>query len=97
MMHLSRLFTACVFACLLASPGLAQPDRLPNIVLIVTDDQGWADVGYHNDEVRTPNIDRLCNLGVELDAHYVQPQCTPTRVALMTGRYHSRFGPTATA
>jgi len=82
---------------LLACSAAAQPQRLPNIVLIVTDDQGWADIGYHNDEVKTPNIDRLMNLGVELDAHYVQPQCTPTRVALMTGRYPSRFGPNATA
>ena len=73
----------------------AQPQR-PNIVLIVTDDQGWADIGYHNDEVRTPNMDKLASMGVELDAHYVQPQCTPTRVALMTGRYPSRFGEDAT-
>ena len=68
----------------------------PNVVLIVTDDQGWADIGYHNEEVRTPNMDRLCKMGVQLDAHYVQPQCTPTRVALLTGRYPSRFGPDAT-
>ena len=75
---------------------MAQTSRLPNILLIVTDDQGWADIGYHNDEVRTPNIDKLCKMGVELDAHYVQPQCTPTRVALLTGQYPSRFGPQAT-
>lgn len=68
----------------------------PNVILIVTDDQGWADIGYHNDEVRTPNLDKLAAMGVELDAHYVQPQCTPTRVALLTGQYPSRFGPQAT-
>lgn len=64
----------------------------PNILLIVADDMGWADVGYHNAEIRSPNLDRLCAAGIELDQHYVQPQCTPTRVALLTGRYPSRFG-----
>lgn len=64
----------------------------PNILLLVADDQGWNDVGYHNPQLRTPHIDQLVKTGVELDCHYVQPQCTPTRVALMTGRYPSRFG-----
>ncbi len=92
---MTRTFAALLFTFLMGSAALAD-DRRPNIVLIVTDDQGWADVGYHNDEVRTPNIDKLCAQGVQLDAHYVQPQCTPTRVALLTGRYPSRFGPQAT-
>lgn len=64
----------------------------PNIVLIVADDLGWNDVGYHNPEIRTPHMDRLVATGVDLDQFYVMPQCTPTRVALMTGRYPSRFG-----
>lgn len=67
------------------------PAARPNILLVVADDLGWADIGYHNSEMRTPNLDRLARTGVELDCHYVQPQCTPTRVALMTGRYPSRF------
>ena len=74
-----------------AAAGRNAP-RQPNIVLIVIDDMGWADVGYHSDEIRSPNIDQLAKTGVELDQHYVMPQCTPTRVALMTGRYPSRFG-----
>lgn len=74
--------------------SLAVPaeDRRPNIVLLVADDLGWNDVGYHNSAINTPHIDELVRTGVELDCHYVQPQCTPTRVALMTGRYPSRFG-----
>ena len=64
----------------------------PNILLIVSDDQGFNDVGYHNPEMRTPHLDGLARSGIELDCHYVQPQCTPTRVALLTGRYPSRFG-----
>ena len=81
---------------LVARPGVTEerPSR-PNVLVIVSDDQGWNDVGYHNPDLRTPTLDRLAATGVELDCHYVQPQCTPTRVALMTGRYPSRFGPHA--
>ena len=64
----------------------------PNVLIFLADDLGWSDVGYHNPEMRTPVIDRLVQLGVELDCHYVQPMCTPTRVALLTGSYPSRFG-----
>lgn len=66
----------------------------PNILIIVADDLGWADVGYHGSEIKTPHIDQLCKNGVELDQHYVAPMCTPTRVGLLTGRYWSRFGNT---
>ncbi|MEO1996744.1 MAG: sulfatase-like hydrolase/transferase, partial [Planctomycetaceae bacterium] len=66
----------------------------PNMLIIVADDMGWADVGYHGSPIPTPHIDRLCRTGVELDQHYVAPVCTPTRVALLTGRYWSRFGNT---
>lgn len=69
-----------------------KPMKKPNIVLIAIDDMGWADIGYHNPEIKSPHLDRMAREGVELDQHYVQPQCTPTRVALMTGRYPSRFG-----
>lgn len=83
----------CVtLAASLADTANAQDASLPNILVIVSDDQGWNDVGYHNEEIRTPNIDELVRTGVELNCHYVMPQCTPTRVALMTGRYPSRFG-----
>lgn len=72
--------------------GAEGPAR-PNILLIVADDLGWADVGWHEGFAKTPNLDRLVRTGVELDRHYVQPVCTPTRAALMTGRYPGRFGP----
>ena len=66
--------------------------KRPNVIIIITDDQGWADIGYNNKNVYTPNLDALAASGAKLVQHYVMPQCTPTRVALMTGRYTGRFG-----
>ncbi|MEZ6137540.1 MAG: sulfatase-like hydrolase/transferase [Pirellulaceae bacterium] len=73
-------------------PLLAEEASVPNIVVIISDDQGWADIGYNNPKVYSPNLDRLAAEGVTFTQHYVMPQCTPTRVALMTGRYPGRFG-----
>ncbi len=65
----------------------------PNVVLIITDDQGWGDLGCHgNDKIKTPNLDRLCAQSVELTRFYVCPVCSPTRACLMTGRYNYRTG-----
>jgi arylsulfatase A-like enzyme len=73
--------------------ALAQlPSRQPNIVYIVADDLGWKDVGFHGSDIKTPNIDRLAQTGARLEEFYVQPMCTPTRAALMTGRYPCRYG-----
>lgn len=82
------------FASPAALPADAPP---PNILLIVADDLGWSDVGWHGGFSKTPNLDRLVREGIELDQHYVQPVCTPTRTALMSGRYPGRFGPHALA
>ena len=64
----------------------------PNILLILADDLGWGDVGFHGSVIQTPRIDKLAEEGVQLDQHYVHPQCTPTRIGLLTGRQCSRFG-----
>ncbi len=64
----------------------------PNIVFILSDDQGWGDVGYHGSAIRTPNIDRLAESGAQLDQFYVQPLCSPTRASFLTGRYPIRYG-----
>ncbi|MBW6533813.1 MAG: sulfatase-like hydrolase/transferase [Mariniphaga sp.] len=66
----------------------------PNIVVIIPDDLGWNDVGYHGSEIKTPNIDKLAKSGLRFDQHYVMPTCTPTRVSLLTGKYPSRYGVT---
>ncbi|MBL8850589.1 MAG: arylsulfatase [Planctomycetaceae bacterium] len=77
--------------------GNAAAAERPNVLFIVADDLGWSDVGWHGGFGKTPHLDRLVHEGIELDQHYVQPVCTPTRTALMSGRYPGRFGPHALA
>lgn len=65
--------------------------RRPNVLLIITDDQGHGDVGVHgNPVVKTPNLDRLARAGVRLTDFHVSPVCSPTRSSLLTGRYNYR-------
>jgi arylsulfatase A-like enzyme len=73
------------------SPAAAAQTK-PNIVFILADDLGWKDVGYHGSDIKTPNIDALAQGGARLEQFYAQPMCTPTRAALMTGRYPLRYG-----
>ena len=90
-----KLVRAVAAAVLVAGSAIAAEPPRPNILLIVADDLGWSDVGWHGGFAKTPHMDRLVREGVELDRHYVQPVCTPTRAALLTGRYPGRFGPHA--
>lgn len=88
------VFVALAAGCAgpaLAGQAAAQP--APNVVLIVTDDLGYGDVGsYGAPDVRTPNIDRLAREGVRLTDFYANGStCTPTRAALISGRYQQRF------
>jgi len=80
-----------LFLSVIFSRAEESPAR-PNIIFILADDLGWADVGYHGLEIKTPNLDRLAAAGVRLNQHYVYPTCSPTRVALLSGRFPSRFG-----
>ncbi|MEW6305485.1 MAG: sulfatase-like hydrolase/transferase [Verrucomicrobiota bacterium] len=66
----------------------------PNFVFIIADDLGWADVAFHGGRAPTPNLDRLAKESLELTQHYVYPVCSPTRAALLSGRYATRFGVT---
>jgi arylsulfatase A-like enzyme len=71
----------------------AKTQRRPSIVLILADDQGYGDVGFHgNPKIRTPHLDRLAKQGIELTHFYVSPVCSPTRASLLTGRYNYRTG-----
>lgn len=66
--------------------------KQPNIVVLVADDLGWKDVGFHGSDIMTPSIDRLAQSGARLNQFYVMPACTPTRASLLTGRYPMRYG-----
>jgi arylsulfatase A-like enzyme len=78
---------------LYAGTALAAPDK-PNILLIVGDDMGYADVGFHGcKDIPTPNLDALAASGVRFSNGYVSaPYCSPTRAGLLVGRYQTRFG-----
>ncbi|XP_029309872.1 arylsulfatase I-like [Cottoperca gobio] len=64
----------------------------PHIIFILTDDQGFNDIGYHNPTIKTPTLDKLAAEGVTLENYYVQPICTPSRSQLITGRYQIHTG-----
>ena len=88
---MSKVFATLLVALSLSSHATAQSVR-PNVVLIVTDDVGYGDIGsYGAPDVKTPNIDSLAKGGVRLTDFYAAPQCTPTRAALISGRYQQRF------
>lgn len=83
----------CLFMLALIPVSELQAEgRKPNILLIVADDLGWNDVGYHGSEIRTPRIDELANHGLRLNRFYVQPSCSPTRASLITGKSSVRLG-----
>ena len=88
-MTLIKLLVLSVIVAVFA----ARADR-PNIIVFLSDDMGWQQVGYNGglDGVPTPNIDRLAHEGIRLTQFYVQPVCTPTRGALLTGRYPWKTG-----
>ncbi|KAJ1128344.1 hypothetical protein NDU88_006723 [Pleurodeles waltl] len=75
-----------------APPSLLAHSRPPHIIFILTDDQGFHDVGYHGSDIQTPTIDRLAAEGVKLENYYIQPICTPSRSQLITGRYQIHTG-----
>jgi arylsulfatase A-like enzyme len=89
-----RLRTHSLFSLvtILLSCGLTRAVEKPDIVYILSDDQGSYDVGWRGSEIKTPNLDKLARSGARLDQFYVQPLCSPTRAALMTGRYPMRYG-----
>jgi arylsulfatase A-like enzyme len=77
--------------CLIVSATAHAADR-PNIVFILADDLGNADLGYRGSDIKTPNIDKLAAEGVRCESFYGMPVCTPSRASLMTGRYVMRYG-----
>jgi arylsulfatase B len=79
-----------LFGC---APAPAVPRKRPNIVLLVSDDQGYAELRCQGGDLPTPNLDRLAASGIRFTAGYVTcPFCSPSRAGLLTGRYQQRFG-----
>jgi len=80
-------------AFVIGRPALSAESTPPNIVYFLIDDMGFADAGFNGSkDIHTPNIDALAKKGAVLDAFYVQPVCSPTRAALLTGRYPTHTG-----
>jgi arylsulfatase A-like enzyme len=76
-----------------AAAAIAEPAKRPNILVIITDDQGYGDLGVHgNPKIKTPHLDRFAAESVWLKNFYVSPVCAPTRASLLTGRYNFRTG-----
>jgi arylsulfatase A-like enzyme len=83
--------TATGTLAIFAQPTAAEPGEQPNIVLIMTDDQGYGDLGVTgNPVIETPHIDAMAGRSASLTTFYVSPVCAPTRACLMTGRYNYR-------
>jgi arylsulfatase A-like enzyme len=78
----------CLFLLAIAATAAERP----NILFILADDLGSHDVGWRGSEIKTPNLDKLAFGGARLEQFYVQPVCSPTRAALLTGRYPIRHG-----
>ncbi len=88
----AHLLLALFAVGLLAACSTAEAVERPNVIVIVADDLGWNDVGYHGGDIDTPSLDRLAAEGAQLDRFYTTPICSPTRAALMTGRDPMRLG-----
>ncbi len=88
---LDHIKTLLFYLCV-ALVGILEGASKPHIVLFVSDDMGWNEVGFHGSKIDTPNIDKLAKDGLQLDRFYVHPICSPTRAALMTGRVPARMG-----
>ena len=89
---LKRAFFLTVLSAtcaLYAGPAFAER---PNVIIMLADDLGWADVGFRGGDIETPSLDRLASEGMELHRFYTSPICSPTRAALMTGRNPIRLG-----
>lgn len=82
-----------ILGVLVSCQAVTENESRPNVILILTDDQGWGDLSVNgNQDLSTPNIDQLAFDGVRFDRFYVSPVCSPTRAEILTGRHHVRTG-----
>jgi arylsulfatase A-like enzyme len=91
---MKRSSFAALWCCVAFAAGAGAAESRPNIVVIVSDDQGYNDLGVHGcKDIATPHIDALAAGGMRFTSGYVSgPYCSPTRAGLITGRYQQRFG-----
>jgi arylsulfatase A-like enzyme len=93
MMRFLSQFLFLLLSTLTISCLQKEQQRKPNVILILTDDQGYGDLGVHqNPIIKTPVLDRLASESAQFDRFYVSPLCAPTRASLLTGRYHLSTG-----
>ncbi|MFN4873595.1 MAG: arylsulfatase [Akkermansiaceae bacterium] len=91
----SRSFVLCCLSLAFHSiaPAFAQTATKPNVIIIITDDQGYGEIAAHgNPVIKTPILDKLHSESIRLTNFHVDPTCSPTRAALLTGRYSTRTG-----
>src|SRR5258708_2017443 len=89
----AALITLATIVLVNPASGADKPVRKPNVVLILADDLGYGDLGcFGSRDIKTAHVDRLAPQGVLLTNFYAAPVCTPTRAALMTGRWQQRVG-----
>ena len=88
------LFLLLAYSSSFAQDNSTKSEKKPNLIVIMTDDMGYADVGFNGcKDIPTPNIDIIANEGVRFDEGYVSfPVCGPSRAGFLTGRYQDRFG-----
>src|SRR5687768_18541578 len=95
--RLIRRLLATLALTLLLTSTASRAASPPNIIFIITDDQGYGDLSCHGNPIlKTPNLDRLHAEGVRFTDFHVSPTCAPTRAALMTGRHEFKAGVTHT-
>jgi arylsulfatase A-like enzyme len=93
MMQIKFLILIAIIAGVIAPSAFSTEAKKPNVIIVITDDQGYGDLGFTgNTAIKTPTIDKLRSQGILLNNFHVDPTCAPTRSALMTGRYSDRVG-----
>src|SRR5881628_2714565 len=88
----ARLFSLAVFLVLACFSLPAAPAKHPNILLILSDDMGFSDLGCYGGEIQTPNLDRLAANGIRFTQFYNNARCCPTRASVLTGLYPHEAG-----
>jgi arylsulfatase A-like enzyme len=92
-MNRPHKFSQIFLVLMILWPSIVAAASRPNVLIVLTDDQGWGDLSIHgNNNLETPHIDQLARQGTRFDRFFVCPVCAPTRAEFLTGRYYPRGG-----